>query len=264
MEIIEIVAWIGLVLWFALWWARFFFQRGEARWEGDLKQKWEALVNIKTKEVVSAKKSKIGIKKYRVSINKVNGPTSSFAGDYEIEMRVNADEQSLKANLGRGLLFFCVIFGLDYLFFHVVEISLKWMLSYHAVVSFLFSWVVYWQIFYVKGSSIRFRRPIIKSIPIGSIFIIWLVLDACRYYSFSDFSTWVTLLDVPGVVKAALLRVPVWVFAVLGGLYVKLRNMYLRHCEVVGIVEDPQFTYWLLATPVATAWVITLIWSGTI
>jgi hypothetical protein len=266
--LLEIITYAGLILWFVLWWARFIVQRHNVQSSGSLKDKLLALATIKTHEIVSAKRGITGRKTYQLHINRTERSNSNaITGDYIVEFTSVADKRPMTAFLSLGIIFWILLFTFDNILYHRFSANFLTMVGFHLFMSLIFPWMVYKQVFYdmpkAKG-LFKFvaRRPIIRSIPSVSILLILFTLDICRQFSFTEFTNWVEGLHAAPSVEALMLRVPVWSFGAFGSFYLKLRKMYHQHCDIVGIVEDPQIMYWILAVPATTSWFIATVWAA--
>jgi hypothetical protein len=263
----EIITYLGSLLWFSLWWARFVFQRHDVKLKGKFLDKLKAITVIKTFEVISTKKGNTGKKTYDLNIiKKTNNRNSPIEGKYIVEFTPEANKIDLTANLLWSLLYWIILFLFDYFLFYTIAINIIGLIFFHFVMALAFGWFVYKQIFYERPRTKGFwghflRRPMIRLIPTATIIIMWLGLDFFRVFSFQNFTFWVRELHPAPSVESSLLKVQVWSFAALASFYVKLRKMYHQHCDTVGIVEDPQIMYLILAVPVVTVWILVIFWA---
>lgn len=270
-----LVVWLFMGIWFLVWWARFIIQRHDVvlQSKSGFMKILKATSQIETTEAVAAKKGTTGKKRYLLTIDTIKHQNGDpIAGEYSMSFSAEAENIPLTAHLLGALIYLTIAFGGDYLLAHLIHVSLRWRIFYHVLLSITFPWFIYAQVFYDRPNTVKsvgslvkwfFRRPIIRSIPTGSYLILWIPLDIFRSYTYKDYSIWVTILTDNTSLQGALLRVPVWLFAILAGLYLKLNKMYLSHCDIVGISEDPQMTYWLLAIAPIGTWVTSVVWWWT-
>ncbi len=130
------------------------------------------ILRIPTEEIISAKKGKTGSRLFLVNVNvlRCTDDSDRFTGEYSVEIVAHADRKRLVAHLSTALLYWPLVFLVDYLLVYIIQVTLSILLAVHFLCTLCFPWVMYRQVFYdeprSRGRSRKvlafvLRRPII-------------------------------------------------------------------------------------------------------
>lgn len=132
---------------------------------------------------------------------------------------------------------------------------LVYMVMIHAFAALLFAPSVY-RPYQIKENDNVYNRLSIRSIPLGCILLILLSMDFVLIFKLSHLTS---LMGI-GFSLSLQIKATLAILTAYAGIANHMRKKYLKHCDMVGITEDPQPLYWLFNSAGIAGGVMFLAW----